>query len=71
MPIYYRNANAQLNGEHEVHIDDDSCPTPAATFNRQSLGWHSNCRSAVAYANALYLGKSDGCKNCIPTCHST
>ena len=70
MPVFYRNKNAQPDGYNEVHIDDGSCPTPPYLSNRQTLGWHGNCKDAVAYAKKNLSGKSDGCKHCIPACHT-
>jgi hypothetical protein len=66
MTSYYVNKNAQPTGEHEVHKAD--CPTPPNYSNRQPVGEHSNCRSAVAAARAFYINV-DGCANCSPECH--
>lgn len=67
---YYVNINPQPwpeNGEHEVH--KDGCPTPPFGSNRHDLGWFSNCQDAVTAARKVY-SKVDGCKNCIPQCHT-
>ncbi len=70
MPYYYVNKNAQSDGYHEVHIDDNTCPTPPLSSNREPLGSHSSCSSAVNESKRNHYNKSDGCKNCIPTCHT-
>ncbi len=70
MARYIRNANPQPDGVHEVHIADGSCPTPPYSWNQQDLGWHASCSDAVRHANVLYVGRSDGCKHCIPHCHT-
>lgn len=54
------------DGEREVH--KDGCPTPPQWVNREDLGYHTNCESAVAEARKKYT-KVDGCRNCIPACH--
>ncbi len=69
MPQYYVNRNAQPDGYHEVHIDDNSCPTPPDTQNRENLGWRTNCSDAVGEAKRRYT-HADGCENCVPTCHT-
>ncbi len=69
MPQYYVNKNAQSDGYHEVHIDDNSCPYPPALENREDLGWHLDCTSAVLEAKRRYTF-ADGCAYCVPTCHT-
>lgn len=69
MSYYYVNKNAQPNGDHEVHIDNGSCPTPPDIWNRLSLGYFSNCREAVRAAKLRYYSTADGCAYCIPECH--
>lgn len=68
MKKYYVNKNAQSTGEHEVHLYND-CPTPADSANRQDLGYHADCKSALRKAKDYY-DNVDGCNNCIPACHS-
>ena len=67
---YYVNKRAQLNGDHEVHINDGSCPVPAAVHNRHNLGWHQTCYTAVAEAKKLYP-TANGCKFCSEECHTS
>ncbi len=68
---YVLNRNPQSTGEHEVHKDDGTCPTPPQYQNKIDLGYHSNCFSAVEKARALYSGAAiDGCKYCSPLCHT-
>lgn len=69
MPAYYVNKNAQDDGYHEVHIDDNSCPYPPLVSNREDLGWHSDCAGAVAEARRRYT-HADGCGHCVPGCHT-
>lgn len=66
MPNYVVNNNPQSNGDHEVHKTD-------CTYfpnNYKDLGWHSTCATAVAEAKKTYW-KSNGCKYCSPTCHTS
>lgn len=63
---YYVNRVPQANGDHEVHRQ--SC-----TFlpsNRQDLGMHSGCRSAVQEAKRYY-SQSNGCYWCSGECHTS
>lgn len=69
MPRYIVNKNAQPNGDHEVHINNGTCPTMPDLSNRFPLGEHSNCQSAVTKAKTIYP-TADGCANCCPTCHT-
>lgn len=69
MPNYYVNENAQSDGYHEVHIDDESCSAPPRLENRRALGWHVDCQSAVKEAKTIY-SNSDGCAHCVPGCHT-
>jgi hypothetical protein len=66
---YCVNKNAQTNGDHEVHdvTANKSClPTPS---NRQDLGYHSSCSSAVRAAKA-YFNQVNGCRWCATACHT-
>lgn len=70
MHRYIVNANPQLGGEHEVHRVAD-CPTLPHPSNQRALGNHSSCRNAIAEAKRRYPGWIiDGCRNCIPACHT-
>ena len=66
---YYVNKNAQSTGEHEVHKDNDTCPTPPDILNRKPLGFHTSCDSALDEARKHYPNV-DGCKHCNSACHS-
>ena len=68
MASYYVNRQAQANGDHEVH-KELGCPTPAASHNRQPLGEHSTCASAVQAARRYY-SQVNGCAHCAPACHT-
>lgn len=67
MNQYYVNKNAQPTGEHEVHVE--GCPTPPNIANRFPLGSHWSCKDAIAAAKRYYFNV-DGCKHCIPACHT-
>lgn len=67
MPQYVVNDNAQSNGDHEVH--SRNCIYFPQINSYSDLGWHTDCRSAVAAAKKIYPS-SDGCASCSPSCHS-
>lgn len=67
MPYYYVNKNAQSDGYHEVHETD--CTQGADPENQHGLGWHSDCRGAVAKAGESYP-RVDGCAYCCEDCHT-
>ncbi|MBC2776450.1 hypothetical protein [Parasphingopyxis marina] len=69
MPYFYVNANAQANGDHEVHQKDADCGHEPEPKNREGLGWHANCHGAVAEAKKRYL-QSNGCYYCCNDCHT-
>jgi hypothetical protein len=69
MPRYYVNKNRQTTGEHEVH-KDGPCPTPAEPQNRDDLGYFTTCREALVAAMAKGYQPVDGCKWCVPECHT-
>ena len=68
MPRYICNKNAQSNGDHEVH-NADTCIRLPLPVNQLDLGYHANCRTAVAQAK-LYDRDADGCAYCSPECHT-
>ncbi len=70
MPNYYVNKNAQADGYHEVHVDDNTCSHPPEPINRDPLGWHADCKSAVTAAKAKYANKADGCYYCVQACNT-
>ena len=67
MPTYCVNTNPQLTGEREVHDTAKYCTHRPADCT--SLGWHSDCHSAVQAAKRLY-SNVDGCAFCTPECHT-
>ncbi len=69
MPRFYVNTNPQPNGDHEVH-QEDICTHPPIPSNRKSLGWHSDCHSAVREAKNHY-SQTNGCKYCCTKCHTS
>lgn len=73
MPDYYVNKNAQSNGDHEVHRTDEvGCRNPAASYNREDLGWHMTCHGAVAEAQRRHpIWRVNGCYYCCYACHTT
>ncbi len=68
MPWYCVNKNAQSNGDHEVH-DTGSCHNLPLPENQLSLGYHSDCHSAVREAKKTYP-QSNGCAFCSPACNT-
>ncbi|MAS56153.1 MAG: hypothetical protein CMJ44_16300 [Pimelobacter sp.] len=69
MPNYCVNKVAQSNGDHEVHDTTAAkwcLPNPA---NRQDLGLHAGCVSAVQSAKNYY-SQVNGCRWCAPNCHT-
>lgn len=69
MPAYYVNRNPQPTGEHEVH-QHGVCPLPPRPENRDELGPHPNCWSALVAARAKGYNPVDGCAYCCPDCHA-
>ena len=67
MPRYYRNMNAQLNGDHEVH--KEGCSFMPAPSNRDYLGEFDSCHGAVSKAREKDPS-ADGCAHCSPACHT-
>jgi hypothetical protein len=65
---YYVNKNAQINGDHEVH--NEYCRYLPNIENRKYLGEFSNCSDAVKEAKKTYA-KSNGCKTCSNSCHTS
>lgn len=70
MPQYCVNKNAQPgSNDHEVHRLD-TCPRLPLPQNREPLGEHTTCHTAVAAAKRKYPD-SNGCAICSPACHTT
>jgi len=72
MPNYCLNRQAQNTDakEHEVHRLDSLFMCLPNPENRIDLGFHFDCKSAIAKAKALYpYWVIDGCGLCSPECH--
>lgn len=67
MASYYRNKNAQTNGDHEVHRE--ACSWMPAVSNQQYIGEFASCAPAVAKARETDRS-ADGCIHCSPACHT-
>ncbi|MDA3904696.1 MAG: hypothetical protein PF484_01345 [Bacteroidales bacterium] len=67
MNYFYVNKTAQSTGENEVHINN--CAQLPDANNREYLGYFSDCQDAIIKAQQKYE-IVDGCKFCIPDCHS-
>lgn len=67
MPSYYRNKNAQTNGDHEVH--KDGCSWMPIVSNREYLGEFATCQPALTKAKQSDP-YADGCVHCSPACHT-
>ncbi|MBO9728292.1 MAG: hypothetical protein J7623_06600 [Chitinophaga sp.] len=65
---YYVNNNAQLNGDHEVHVN--SCPYFSVMYSRIYLGEFNSCEEAVREAKKRFP-RSNGCSTCNRPCHTT
>ena len=68
MAKYCVNTNAQDNGDHEVH--KYTWEWLPAEKNRKYLGIFDNCHDAVKEAKKYYPNTSDGCRHCLPECHT-
>ena len=70
MARYYANKDAQSgSGDHEVHKHD--CTQGADQKNREDLGEHSTCHSAIGAAKQRGYRTADGCYYCSPACHKS
>jgi hypothetical protein len=65
---YYINAQAQNNGDHEVH--DEFCTYLPNMQNRKYLGEFYSCEGAVVEAKKSYY-KANGCYYCSNSCHTS
>ena len=70
MTQYCVNVHAQANGDHEVHSISDARDCLPAPANRQDLGSHLSCESAVRKASG-YFARVNGCAVCAPICHTS
>lgn len=66
--MYYVNANAQANGDHEVHTE--SCSWLPDSDNRIYLGNFDNCFDAVIAARK-HFPQTNGCYYCSQACHTS
>lgn len=64
---YYVNDQAQPTGEHEVHHSE--CSFLPSAKNMRFVGAYTSAREAVSKARLHYVNV-DGCKHCIPDCHT-
>ena len=69
MNKYIVNTESQITGEYEVHDLDENCDRIPDEKNRQDLGYHLNCESAVNKAKEYY-DNVDGCFYCAKECHT-
>lgn len=69
MPRYIVNKNAQPNGDHEVHVINNTCGHLPNTENWFELGNHSTCGPAVTKAKQTYR-QSNGCAYCCEACNT-
>ena len=67
MATYCVNKKAQKNGDHEVH--KKGCSFWPSAGNRQMLGNHLSCHSAVQKAKKYY-SQVNGCYYCSRPCHT-
>ena len=68
MARYYVNANAQSNGDHEVHRQ--GCYWLTLVTDSTYLGDFATCHGAVLEAKRLY-STANGCAHCSPGCHTS
>ena len=73
---YFMNANAQSNGDYEVH--NDICSYGKLVQRPLELGDHVSCYSAVQLAIVRYgsaaqahRGQINGCYYCSNPCHTS
>lgn len=67
---YIINKNAQVTGEHEVHAEV-LCSHLPNLKNRIFLGNYDNCSAPIRDAKREWPNVTiDGCKHCIPGCHT-
>lgn len=67
MPEYIVSRVAQNSGDHLVHRAD-TCTRLPDPDNRDSLGMHDSCRSAVIAARAKGYASANGCAWCSREC---
>lgn len=67
MANYYVNTSAQINGDHEVHVD--GCGWMPSS--KVHLGDYFSCGPAVEQSKRYYYSQSNGCRYCCPACHTS
>ena len=71
MPNYIVNRNGQAgSGDHEVHDLASSYNCLPHPENRVALGYYAYCSDAINAARRYY-SDSNGCRWCVPACHTT
>lgn len=65
--MYYVASISQGNGDHEVHVP--TCPFFPKPAHRTYIGTFNTCHEAVKAAKSIYT-LADGCKSCLPACHT-
>ncbi len=68
MPNYIVNTNTDEKGKHEVH--ETTCGHLPDAKNQHSLGWMTNCQSALTAAASAGYSPADGCFYCCEACHT-
>lgn len=69
MANYCVNRDEQPTGEHEVHDLASNWGCLPDSGNRIPLGYYFSCAEAVTAARQRY-DNVDGCRWCVPACHS-
>jgi hypothetical protein len=64
---YYVNRQAQMNGDHEVHIE--GCVWMPKRENPIFLGEFASCQEAV-HAAKSHFSQVNGCYYCCNPCHT-
>ncbi len=67
---YIINRNHQIGWEHEVH-KLHACNNLPDLENQIDLWKFNNCTEAINFAKQKYKWSLiDGCKHCVPRCHT-
>lgn len=67
MKKYYVNKQAQINGDHEVHVE--GCYWMPNQINLYYLGEHVSCVTAVTATKKIFQ-QVNGCVHCCNSCHT-
>ena len=68
MSDYYVNKRPDQKGNNEVHTI--YCDYYPLIIDKEYLGDHPNCQSAVAAARLKGYPRADGCFHCSRPCHT-